>query len=114
MDLKNKAWKYATVFVVALIILNPEAINLALFIDAIGLDIFLMLFEIQVISILGILLRNNIRPALVYWWRFVENHIDMRSWQKIKEEPARFIYVAPSQATLMHALVILGAVSCFA
>jgi hypothetical protein len=112
VNLKNKAWKYATAFVVALIIPNPEAINLALLIDSIGLEIFLIMIEIQMISVIGILLRNRIMPTLYYLWRLVENLIYVTSWKQIKEEPAYLIYVAPSQAILMHTLVILAVVGC--
>jgi len=37
---KSKLWKYATAFIVVLIILNPEIIELALFVDAVGRKCF--------------------------------------------------------------------------
>ena len=40
MNIKNKIWKYATAAIVILIMLNPEFAELALFIDAIGLEMF--------------------------------------------------------------------------
>lgn len=112
MNLKNKAWKYATVFVVALIILNPETIHLAFFIDSVGLEMLLMLFEIQVVLLIGMLLNNRIKPTLDYLRHFIGGHIYMVSWKSIQEEPAYLIYAAPSQATLMHTLVILAVVGC--
>ncbi len=95
---KNKAWKYATVFVVVLLILNPEMVYLALFIDAIGLEMFFMLLKAQVIVALGLyyarlksLYRCSILKVL---------------WQKCREEPQELLLLAPSQATLMSMLVI--------
>ncbi|MCU7941511.1 MAG: hypothetical protein KZQ87_02430 [Candidatus Thiodiazotropha sp. (ex Cardiolucina cf. quadrata)] len=49
LKMRSKAWKYATTIVVVFIIFNPEMIELALFIDAIGLELFLMLFEMQML-----------------------------------------------------------------
>ncbi|MET0027734.1 MAG: hypothetical protein ABW101_08860 [Candidatus Thiodiazotropha sp.] len=112
MNLKNKAWKYATVFVVSLIILNPETIHLALFIDSVGLEILLMMFEIQVVLLIGMYLNSRIKPILDYLRHFIRGCIYMVSWKSIKEEPAYLIYAVPSQATLMHALIILAVVGC--
>jgi hypothetical protein len=112
MNFKNKAWKYATIFVVSLVILNPETIHLALIIDSIGLEMFLMLLEIQAVLLIGILLNNRITPTLYYLRNFIGKHIYMVSWKSIKEEPACLIYAVPSQATLMRTLVILAVVGC--
>lgn len=110
MDLKNKVWKYATALVVVLILLNPEMTQLAVFIDAVGLELFLMLIEIQVMAIIGVLLNNKIKPAFYLAKNFIGNHQFVTLWKNIKEEPGRLIYVAPSQATLMHALVLSAAI----
>lgn len=105
MNLRDKIWKYATAFVVVLIILNPEMIELALFVDAIGLDMFLMLFEIQILAILGAWLNTRNRLILTYIQHFIEDHLFGISWKSVKEEPACLAFAAPTQATLMHLLV---------
>ena len=64
MNIKNKIWKYATAAIVILIMLNPEFAELALFIDAIGLEMFFMLIEVQFIAITGALLNTKIK--LIY------------------------------------------------
>ena len=110
MNLKNKVWKYATAIVVALIILNPEMIELALFIDAIGLEMFLMLLEIQIMAILGALLNNKIKPALTNLKYFIENHVLGIPLKRIIEKPGCLVFAVPSQATLMHMLVFSAAV----
>lgn len=103
---KNKIWKYVTVLVVLLIIFNPETIELALFIDAVGLEMFLMLLEIQVIAILGMFLNTKIKPIFTYIKYFYARHSLMFSWKYIKEEPESIMLMAPSPATLMAMLVI--------
>ena len=110
MKLKQRVWKYATIFVVALVILNPEMIELALFIDAIGLEIFLMLFKVQIIAIFGALLNNKIKPSLTYLKHFIENHLFGIPWKMVKEDSKYLVYAAPSPATFMHILVFSAAI----
>ena len=67
MNLKNRAWKFATALLVFLIILNPELFQLALFIDAIGLELFLMLLEVQVVALFGTLFSYRLQPVLTFF-----------------------------------------------
>ncbi|MES9828233.1 MAG: hypothetical protein ABW201_08215 [Candidatus Thiodiazotropha sp.] len=60
MQMISAAWKYATALAAALIVLNPEMIELALFVDAIGLELFLMQLEIQVAAIICALLEASL------------------------------------------------------
>jgi len=108
---KNRVWKYATVVVVVLIILNPEMISLALFIDAVGLELFLMLLEVQIVAILAAFLNTKIMPIIAYI-RSIHGHqylIDL--WRNIKEKPENFMCMAYSQAALMHLLVFSAAIN---
>jgi hypothetical protein len=106
VKLKDKAWKYATAAVVVLIILNPEMIELALFIDAIGLEMFLMLFEVQVLMIMGALLNNNIKPAISSLKHFIKKHLLFDYTRKFKAGTESLIMSTPSEAALMHLLVV--------
>jgi len=63
MKWKNNTWRYATAFVVTLILLNPEMADLALFIDAAGLDLILLLLEVQILAISGALLNTFVNPC---------------------------------------------------
>ncbi len=94
MNWKNKIWKFATVLVVVVILFNPEMANLALFVDAVGLEMFLLLLQIQALVMLGLFLNTKIRPVFIY----------------IKNEPGRLMLLVPSQATLMHSLVFSAAI----
>lgn len=101
---KNKAWKYATAIVVAIIILNPEMAELALFIDAVGLELFFMLIEIQILVALG-MVRAKLRLYFVCMKNSYKHFSSRRMWQNIKEEPESLLLFVPSQATIMSLLV---------
>ncbi|MEW8030018.1 MAG: hypothetical protein AB2792_15470 [Candidatus Thiodiazotropha sp.] len=109
--MKSTAWKYATAFAVVLIVLNPEMIELALFVDAIGLELFLMLLEIQVAAIISALLRTRIKPVFAYIKRICAICLPKISWKNINEEPGLLVYTAQSPAILMHMLVFSAATS---
>ncbi len=64
--MNNRIWKLATLLVFLLIILNPEMIELALFVDAIGLELFLMLVEVQIMAIVALFLSSTLKPLHIY------------------------------------------------
>jgi len=104
-------WKYATIIVVVLIVLNPEMLQLGLFIDGVGLEIFLMLLDVQVVTILATFLARNIEPLTIYIKYFCLYIFQALSWPSIKEEQKRLISVTPGPASLMHLLVLSAAIS---
>ncbi|MCU7844865.1 MAG: hypothetical protein KZQ93_13610 [Candidatus Thiodiazotropha sp. (ex Monitilora ramsayi)] len=110
MDWKARIWKYATMLVVILIVLNPEMAELALFIDAVGLEIFLMLVEIQVIVFFSLLYHNRIKLFLIVLQRIWKNHNPDLSWNNLMAGPERLIIAGQSQAILMYMLVSSAAI----
>jgi len=44
-------------------------LSIALFIDAVGLEVFLMLLEIQLVAMLGGLLNSKVKPRNLSWAR---------------------------------------------
>ena len=110
MNWKNKTWKYLTAFVVVLIILNPETVQLAFFIDAIGLEMFLMLLEIQVLALLGMFFNTKIKPIFSYIIGLYSRHFLTASWKDIKEKPENLMLAVPTPATLMYLLVLSAAI----
>jgi hypothetical protein len=103
-------WKYATAFVVVLMVLNPEIADLALFIDAIGLEMFLMLLEIQLATVLSILFRNKLKPAIAVVRRVFTRCFPRCLWRSLLQYPQCLLMEVPGQATLMHVLVFSAAV----
>jgi hypothetical protein len=111
MKLKDKVWSYATVAVVLLVILNPEMAELALFIDAVGLEMFLMLLEVQVVVIFSVFFNSKIKPAFIYVKNISLRFLPIISWNTIKERPDSLLLAVPSPAMLMNALVMLTLMS---
>ena len=64
MNWKKSTWKIATFLVVSFLIFNPELVVFGMFVDAVGLDIFLLLLEVQVIALIGYYFQNWIKPSL--------------------------------------------------
>lgn len=107
---KNTVWKFASAFVVMFLVLNPEMVHLAIFIDAIGLQMFLMLLDVQVLAILGAIVNTKIKPILAYARHLCAHHFLTFSWRNIKEKAESLMLVAPSQATIMCMLAFSAAI----
>lgn len=106
---KNKAWKFATIFVVLLVLLNPELIELALFIDAIGLESFLMLLEMQILAMISALFIKS-KNLLTHLKYFCLRHIRPVLWKNIRKVADNLLLVTHSPAILMHMLVFSAAI----
>ena len=105
MSWKNRLWKYATALVVVLLFLNPEMAQLALFIDAAGLELFLLLIEIQVIGFLGALFGTRVTP--LFGKRQVSLRTYLRSMRRaIADRTDTAMIAAPGAGALMCLLVI--------
>lgn len=101
-DWKKKIWKYATSVFVVILFLNPEFAELALFIDAIGLETFFMLIEVQILLIFSIF-HEKAKRIIVYLKNLMAPTI---SWQDFKQESKTIFLLAPGPAVLMHVLVL--------
>ena len=110
MNWKNKVWKYATAFVVVLIILNPEMAELALFIDAIGLELFLMLLEVQVIALAGALLHIRIKSISYARKRVWLKLINVVDWDDAKVGIQGMMLAVSAPVILMDLLVVSAAI----
>lgn len=106
---KNKIWRYATILVVALIILNPEMAQFALFIDIVGLDVFLLLLEAQVLVVLGGIIGMRGRHIYSYLMHLCGRYLLLFSWQGIGKKAENVSLVIPGQAAFMHLLVFSAA-----
>jgi len=103
--MKDKAWNYLTAIVVLLILLNPEMWTLALFIDAVGLEVFMMLLQIQVLAIFFSFVRLGIKPIL----NVVRRLRTSKMGAFVCNNRYRLLAIT-NQATIMHLLVFSSAV----
>ena len=110
MNWKDKIWKYATTFVVVLIILNPEMMELALFIDVIGLEMFFMLLEVQVIAIAGAFLQTRIKPLFILVKQACLKRFNATLWSNATTGVKDVIVTVLGPVILMHLLVVSAAI----
>ncbi|MCG7903592.1 MAG: hypothetical protein JAY60_14350 [Candidatus Thiodiazotropha weberae] len=96
MKIKPRIWKALTLFVIVVLILNPETYGLAVFIDAVGLEIFMLMVELQIVALFGVFFHTSIKPALTYIRRF-----------RLSYEVFHSSSIAP--AAMMHLLVFSSA-----
>lgn len=64
MNFKKSLWKLTTFLVVVFFLLKPEFMMLGLFIDGIGLELFLLLLEVQFVAVGGYYFREWFKPVL--------------------------------------------------
>lgn len=64
MNFKFPFWKLATALVVLILICNPALIELALLVDLVGLDVFLIAIELQFVAFIGYHFNMWIKPTL--------------------------------------------------
>jgi uncharacterized membrane protein YkgB len=99
MDWKDRFWRYATGIVVVLILLSPEMIHLAAFIDTVGLELFVLLIEVQTIVIFCGFLVGPLK-------RLAASHGLKSSFQTFGERLRTLSILSLTPATLMHILVL--------
>lgn len=93
MNFKKSFWKISTFLVVVFFLTKPEFIALGIFIDGIGLELLLLLLEVQVIAVSGYYFKAWIKPVLTPVYRFIT-----------KVDPYFFI---PSKSVLVKFPVII-------
>ena len=106
MQWKNKIWQLAAVVMVLLFILNPELAPLGLFIDAVGLELFLMMLEVQLLAILATFFGSWFRPLIPIYRRLTT----VLLFSDFRQTAMYTVFQLPSPANLMHALVISSAI----
>ncbi len=64
MKFNQKFWKVATFVTVLILLAKPELIYFGIFIDGIGLELFLLLIEVQCIATLGYIVKSWLNPII--------------------------------------------------
>jgi hypothetical protein len=99
MNWKRGYWGYSTAIIVALIAFNPEMIHLATFIDAVGLELVILLIEVQVIAIFWNYLIGPLKRLVAIF--SLKSLFEMNGGQ-----PRILTFMSSIPATLMHVLVL--------
>jgi hypothetical protein len=90
---KKWTWKVATIVGVWFLLANPELWPLAFFVDAVGLELFLVLIQVQIVAVSGYYFHRWVKPALMPLYRCL-----------LKIDPYFFI---PSKNNALECPVIL-------
>jgi hypothetical protein len=114
--MKGKFFKITTVIVMLLLLVRPDTIMLALFIDSIGLELFLFLVSLQFRTFAMLL-----GPYIQSIHRVITNKIECRdsfyfrpSLESIKIHPAIACHAIPCYGYLLNAVwLIRGQPRCF-
>ncbi|MEW6997384.1 hypothetical protein AADZ86_06750 [Colwelliaceae bacterium BS250] len=94
MNIKKSFWKISTLLVVVFFLLKPEFIMLGLFIDGIGLELFLLLLEVQFVAIA----LQYFKPVLQSIYRFIakiDPYFFIPSKAVVVRFPAMFCHAIP-------------------
>jgi hypothetical protein len=65
MNIKKWIWKIVTISVICVLLLNPELVSLAVLVDAVGLDLLLLLIEVQIVAVSGYYFQTWFKPILM-------------------------------------------------
>lgn len=71
MKIKTWVFKLVTILTISLLLLSPELAPLTLFIDTIGLDLFFLLIEVQIVAVIGNLLNIWFKPILMPIYKYL-------------------------------------------
>jgi len=106
MKLNFTFYKILGVLVVIFLLLNPETIPLALFIDAIGIDLFMLLIGSQILSFGSANFRNLMRTSASFIQGFASHTWLRPQRHTVAQNPAALLFAIPSGAALVQLLCI--------
>ncbi|MDG1750283.1 MAG: hypothetical protein P8I03_01245 [Thalassotalea sp.] len=100
MNLRKSSWKIASFLVVSFLIFKPEFMALALLIDGIGLELFLLFLEVQAIAVFGYYFQNWFKPASKPIYKFIQ-----------KFDP--YIFIPTKSVGAQYPIIFVHAIPCF-
>jgi len=62
VNFKKSSWKISSVLLVIFLLLEPEFIAFAILLDGIGLELFVLLLEVQAIAVFGYYFQTWFKP----------------------------------------------------
>ncbi|WP_019028308.1 hypothetical protein [Colwellia piezophila] len=98
MNLRKSSWKIAGFLLVTFLLLKPELIPLALFIDGIGLELFVLLLEVQALAVFGYYFHNWFKPVAKPIYKFIQKfdpHFFVPTKSVIAQYPIVLVHAIP-------------------
>lgn len=109
MKFKKSFWKYSTFLLILMLSLNPASplFTLGLIIDAVGLEMFLLLIKIQFITLASFYFHTYCKPILKPVYRFIQKfdrYFFIPTKSCIKQYPAILCHSIPGFMLLAFGL----------
>lgn len=104
--MKSKLIAFFSAVLIALLMLNPETIPVALLIDGVGLEVVFILLQLQLVAVYGYVLKKYIRPLLKILSGFRPYAFFVPHWSNILKQPSLVGFALPSVAAGMSLLVL--------
>jgi hypothetical protein len=107
--MKEKVFKYATAIIVILLIVRPDTIMLAFFIDSVGLELFLLLLGIQfrVFSAYLFVWLSPIFDKVYNWLQRQQNYFFIPSYTQIKQKPSMLSHAIPGYGLFLKTIWLI-------
>jgi len=105
MNWKNTICRYVTFMVVVLFLLNPEMASLGLFIDAVGLDLFIMLMQLQVLALLSGYYQYFLKK-LSGWYHCLCKNNQLSVMPALQKEFSILFFTMSAPAVTMQLMVV--------
>lgn len=102
---RNRIWKYLTALVVLLLILNPEFLDLAIFIDAVGLEAYFTLLATHLVLLWRSFYSKFLRPILQIIGSCVKFYVPSLINQRDDESRISILFSTAAPALTMCFLV---------
>ena len=98
MNFKKSLWKIASFLVVSFLIFKPELMTFALLIDGLGLELFVLLLEVQVIATFGYCFQSWFKPIAKPIYKFIQKfdpYFFVPTKSVVAQYPVIFLHAIP-------------------
>ena len=109
--LKKWFWKILTLAFIGVLLINPELVAFAALLDAVGLEMFLMLLEVQFITVFGYYFNSWFKPVLLPVYKKLQQldpYFFIPTYQNAKNCPALLCHAIPGFMLLMLGSLIIN------
>lgn len=100
----NKLRRWLAVLLFVILLLNIETLELAVFMQAVGVDVFVLLLELQLLAAGGLVLRQVLHPFFGFFLGFSMHPYITPNWRRLRRDPASLGFAFPPGALMMFAL----------
>jgi hypothetical protein len=109
---KNKVWKVATLVIALplLVAISPELAAIGAFVQIMGLELLLPLFEVQLIALVTYAYRGQIKPLLVMLHNLftkIDSNYFVPSLPMVSQYPALLLHAIPGLVSIYWLFLVI-------